>query len=252
MSEDETNSAKTVSQLVMSFISVLRRPFEIGMTGAALVGVLYLADRNEILPQTFKGGGVEVNFQAKVVQTAAESEQGLIALRANVEALESELSELKLALSNSNDQQIATALESSEPIKTTLKSDPDGASKDSLLVEKNQLIQTKGYMWLGTYDPSVEGWIDASVRTLDGNLLKPPTELSNELLEVSTTVNVRDEFPPDNKIYFRAVRALGVAETGTRVTLLAAPRVYSRGDVQQIWARVDIEISPYIGIASAD
>lgn len=248
----EEPAASPPASIANQLLTLLRRPIEYGLTGAALVGVLFLANRSEILPKVFKGAGFEVEFQERVIQTTADTEQGIKVLRANVQELKADLNALRLALENDEAPVLAEAMVTVESSASEFKKDADGASKDSLLVKQDQLIQTKGFMWLGTYDPRLEAWTDVSVRSLDGTPLAAPAKLSNEVLELTTTVNVRDGYPPNDDAYFRAVRALGIAETGSRATLLAVPQPYDREGVQQIWGQVDVKLRPYIGINTAD
>jgi len=237
--------------LVIQILSILRRPIEYGLTGAALVGVLFLANRTEILPKVFKGAGFEVEFQERVIQTTADTEQGIKVLRENVKDLKTELEALRSALETS-DRPLVLEPRSKSNVSSTLIANADSASGDSLLVERNQLIQSNGFMWIGTFDPESRTWTDNSVQTLDGTPLSAPSELSDEVLTLTTTVNVRNGYPKNDDAYYRAVRAIGIAETGTRVTLQAVPQPYFREGVQQVWAEVDAAVRPYIGTATAD
>lgn len=239
--------------LTYHLLSMLRRPIEYGLTGAALVGVLFLANRSEILPKVFKGAGFEVEFQEKVIRTTADTEQGIKVLRATVEEMRAELKSLRTALASIDAPVIADAPEPDAIAQTNaLQKDADGADKDSLLVEQNQVIQTKGFMWLGTYDPQQERWTDFSIQLTDGADLPPPAQLSDQALMLTTTVNVREAYPSNDSSYFRSVRAIGVAETGTRATLLSVPQSYDRDGVEQIWAQVDVAARPYIGFSSSN
>ncbi|WP_085310245.1 hypothetical protein [Planktotalea arctica] len=252
MSTDTPATPHSKSALLGLVFSMLRRPIEYGLTGAALVGVLYLANQSSILPKVFKGAGFEVEFQERVIQTTADTEQGIKVLRANIKDMRSELAALRAALEINDAPLLARSLATSAPAAPSFQEDADGASKDSLLVKQDQLIQAEGFIWLGTYDPALNAWTDGSVQTPGGGDLPSPDSLSDQVLTLTTTINVRDGYPPNNEAYFRAVRAIGIAETGTRITLLAAPQTYAREEVQQIWAHVDVPMRPYIGFSQSD
>lgn len=255
MAEEETDNKPDTKVILLSqVLAILRRPLEFGLIGLSLVGVVFIAERSNVLPKILKGFGVEVEFhddQQRIVQAALATEQDITSLQNSVKALEEKLAVATLVPGQASTQPTGVQTAALVANENAPRSEADSANKSSPLVDQKQTLLKEGFMWLGTYDPKIEGWSDQSIKLQNGDVLPAPSTLSGQAIVLTRTVNIRESFPPDNDVYFRAVRALGVADTGTSVNLLAPPKIYEREETQQIWAHVEVSLRPYIGVASS-
>lgn len=241
-------------RVLATLVEVLRRPLEFGLTGVAIVLVLFLANRADLLPRVLKGAGIEVEFPEKIVQAVANTEGGVEDLNRKVAALSDELKQLRAlvekgpvigppppALAASQAPMSPAAQRAGTP------GTEDVAAAQSALIDASETVQGPGFIWLGTYDTEAQRWLETSVLAPDGAPPGRPETLDGKDLRLATDVNIRESFPQDNDSYFRAVRALGVSPQGTRVTVTTRPKLYYRGTGVQVWAGIDVSYRPYIG-----
>ncbi len=227
----------------------LKRFADSASIGGAIVLCLLVASHFELLPSTFKGGGVEFTFSdttdaVKDLDGRVTSVQGDISTLSNViDAMKSDMDALLDEVSTANGTPTPR-----EPIfqqaTRSLAYTKDQASTTSVLLAEKSLEEVEGYSWIGTFDPFANQWTDSSVVHLDGNgLTELPDELPvNTQLKLVLNLNVRERAPEDTPRYYYDQPTLGFADKGTVLTLIGEPIAYDRDGTWQIWAKVEAEV----------
>lgn len=234
MAEDNTPSQ--ASPVRERFMSLLFKPVEYGMVGGALVLVLWMAQYLSVLPQSFKGFGIEVEIPDDQESEIQRSFDQIADLQTQVEKLKEDLEALVVDLEENT--VVPLAISSAQIAEGA----PDIIPEDALVLVEQEPVSGTGYLWIGTRDET--GWIDASMENISD--WPDPALMKGAELRASTAINLREALPAEDETYFSDVPRLGTVAREQAVRIIETPVTYPRAGVEQVWARAEAIYTPVI------
>jgi hypothetical protein len=104
----------------------------------------------------------------------------------------------------------------------------------------NNLVGETGYIWIGNLAAG-DAITSSNLGTTDGKTDNLAKLTAMQEYQVSANLDLRENLPNNDTLYFRGQRLVGLLRSGRKVVLLATPVPIQRAAVTQLWAKVRVE-----------
>lgn len=105
---------------------------------------------------------------------------------------------------------------------------------------KNDDQVITGYIWIGNFN---DGWNKPRLSSKDSGQpisVNPDNILPGTEYKVLGNMVLRDGLPPNNDMYYRGLKSLGIIPRGGVIRVIDTPAKIQRDDLQQIWVKIEL------------